>query len=447
MWFRAILTADRQAVCLGGSLVRPDPALAAFLVRRVAQAMRPVLGRKEMQRFAGIALAGAVAAGVALPAATAGASTSATATASSAKPTVSVVRSGLNNPRHLTLTGDGLWVAQAGAGGPAGKSSCVTGPSTGGAGSTSYCVGQTGAVSLIRHGHIAASVSLPSVIQTDSSEVAGPAAVTFGHGQAAVIMQDVLVNSKGVNALPKPAGNLFGQLLIRSGHHLRTVDLAAYAAAHPQSAASLGTVPGETAFDSDPYDVVAYHGGFLVADAAANSLLQVSASGKIHLLARFPAVTETAPAGVLGPAPVTVKAQAVPTSIAVGPDGALYVGLLRGVPSDPGTAYIYRVVPGHQPTIWARGLTAVTSIAFDGHGRLLATEYSTGRLLSPPTTPGALVRISHDGHRVTTLPVTGLFQPTGVAAAADGAVYVSNFGGSTATAAHPGEILKITGLR
>jgi hypothetical protein len=392
-----------------------------------------------MQRFAAAALAGAVAAGVALPAAAAGASSSGT--------TVSVVRSGLNNPRHLTLTGDGLWVAQAGAGGPSGKSNCVTGPSTGGAGTTQYCVGRTGAVSLIRHGHVATSIALPSVIQTDSSEVAGPAAVTFSHGRAAVVMQDVLVNSKGVNALPKPAGNLFGQLLIRSGHHTSTVDLAAYAAAHPQSASSLGTVPGETAYDSDPYDVVAYHGGFVVADAAANSLLQVSPSGHIRMLARFPAVTETAPAGVLGPAPVTVKAQAVPTSIAVGPDGALYVGLLRGVPSDPGTAYIYRVVPGHQPTIWARGLTAVTAIAFDQRGRLLATEYSTGGLLAPPATPGALVRISHDGHTITALPVSGLFQPTGIAVGGNGAVYVSNYGGSTAKAAHPGEILKITGLR
>jgi hypothetical protein len=47
---------------------------------------------------------------------------------------------------------------------------------------------------------------------------------------------------------------------------------------------------------------------------------------------------------------------------------------------------------------------------------------------------------------VTKLPVKGLFQPTGVAAGWDGAVYVSNYGGSTAKAAHPGQILKITGL-
>jgi hypothetical protein len=93
------------------------------------------------------------------------------------------------------------------------------------------------------------------------------------------------------------------------------VNLAAYAAAHPQPAWSVGTVPGEKAYDSDPYDVIAYHGGWVVADAAANSLLQVSPSGHVRLLARFPAVSEQAPAGVFGPSPVTVKAQAVPTSI------------------------------------------------------------------------------------------------------------------------------------
>jgi hypothetical protein len=44
------------------------------------------------------------------------------------------------------------------------------------------------------------------------------------------------------------------------------------------------------------------------------------------------------------------------------------------------------------------------------------------------------------------LPVAGLFQPTGLTVGSHGAVYVSNFGSSTATAAHPGQILKITGL-
>src|SRR5215475_2636483 len=199
-----------------------------------------------MQRLAAAVLAGAVLAGVAIPAAA--------ADAAPGRVTVSVVRGGLDNPRHLTLTREGLWVAQAGAGGPAGSSNCVTGPSIGGPGNTQFCVGQTGAVSLIRHGRVAASVRLPSVIAADNNEVAGPAAVAFSHGRAAVVMQDVLVDSQGGNALPKPAGNLFGKLLIRSGRGVSTVDLAAFAAAHPQPPFSLGTVPGETAYDSDPYD-------------------------------------------------------------------------------------------------------------------------------------------------------------------------------------------------
>ena len=194
--------------------------------------------------------------------------------------------------------------------------------------------------------------------------------------------------------------------------------------------------------------MVAYRGGWVVVDAGANDLLYVSATGCVSMLARFPAVAEQLPAGVLGnPAPITVEAQAVPTAVAIGPDGALYVSLLRGIPSDPGTSYIYRVVPGHQPVIWARGLTSVTSIAFDHQGRLLATEFNTGGLLAPPTVPGALVRISNNGRTVTTLPVPGLYQLTGLAVSDDGTVYVSNYGDSTTlTSSHPGEIVKITGL-
>lgn len=365
-----------------------------------------------------------------------------------ARVTVTTVRSGLNAPKHLTLTRDGLFVAESGAGGTVGAANCVTGISTSG-GPTKYCEGRTAAVTLIG-GKKSGTVlgGLPSVIQESTGEVAGPGAIAFNRdGQAAVVIQDVLVNKHGGNSLPKPLGFYFGKLLLISGRKAIAVNIARFAATHPQPDYSLGNSAGETRYDSDPYDVAAYGSGFVVADAAANSLLQVSKWGKVSLLARFPYLSEVAAAHTLGnPQPVTVEAQAVPTSVAVGPDGALYVGLLRGVPSDPGTAYIYRVVPGQAPTIWAKGLTAVTSIAFDRWGRLLATEYSQAGLLAPPTVPGALVRISADGRIVTTLPVSGLYQPTGVAVGWDGTVYVSNYGGNLATAAHPGEVLKITGL-
>jgi streptogramin lyase len=361
-----------------------------------------------------------------------------------------VVQDALNAPRHLVITGAGLVVTEAGTGGPVGNSNCATGPSTETAGTTQYCTGQTGAIFTISsRGRIIPVLSqLPSVIEENIQEVTGVSGIAYGHGQEAVTIDDFLVNKDGSNnLLPNPFASAFGTLWLLSGGKTRVVNIAAFAAAHPQSASSLGTIPGETPYDSDPYDVVAYRGGWVVADAGADDLLYVSATGRVSMLARFPAVAEQLPAGVLGnPTPITVKAQAVPTSVAIGPDGALYVGLLRGVPSDPGTSYIYRVVPGHEPVIWARGLTSVTSIAFDRQGRLLATEFNTGGLLAPPTVPGALVRISNNGRTVTTLLVPGLYQPAGIAVSANGTVYVSNYGDSTITSSHPGEIVKITGL-
>jgi hypothetical protein len=375
----------------------------------------------------------------------------AVARAASAGVQETVVLGGLNAPRHLVLTRAGLVVTEAGTGGPAGPSNCATGPATEGAGTSQYCTGPTGDIFTISSpGQTVPVLSkLPSVIEEAIQEVTGPSAIAYGHGQEAVTIDDFLVNKDGGNSLlPEPFASAFGTLQLISGGKTRVVDIAAFAAAHPQSASSLGTVPGEVPWDSDPYDVVAYRGGWVVADAGADDLLYVSATGRVSMLARFPAVAEQVPAGVFGnPAPITVEAQAVPTSVAVGLDGALYVGLLRGVPSDPGTAYIYRVVPGHQPVIWARRLTSVTAIAFDRQGRLLATEFNTGGLLAPPTVPGALVRISNNGQTVTTLPVPGLYQPTGLAVSADGTVYVSNYGDSTTlTSSHPGEIVKITGL-
>jgi hypothetical protein len=366
-----------------------------------------------------------------------------TAVASASPPKIFTVASGLNAPKHLLLRNHNLYVVESGTGGAPGASNCVTGPATEGSGTTQYCEGATGAVAVVHDGAVSVvDGGLPSVIEEDTGEVAGPSGVAFGSGgRMHLTFQDELVNADGSSAVTGLAAREFGTL--QTGP-FDSVDLAQFAAANPQNPATLGGIPGtETTYDSDPYDVTSYRDGEAVVDAAANSLLYVSRSGNIQLLARFPTEPEQLP----GPNPLTVDAQAVPTSVAVGPDGALYVGILRGVPSAPGTAQIYRVVPGQAPTVWARGLTAVTAIAFDPEGQLFATELSTGGLLAPPTVPGALVRVSRSGNHVTTVPVGGLSDPTGVAVAANGTIYVTNNGESAGTAADPGEILKIEGVK
>lgn len=365
-------------------------------------------------------------------------------------PTVAVLARGLNAPKHITIGPDGdLFVAESGSGGKVGGANCTTGPAASGHGVTAYCEGPTGAIARVspagRVGVLAGG--LPSVIETDDGEIAGPAAISFNHGSTAVVFQDELVGPTGANSLKGAAATTFGTVQVEHAGSALVANVARFAAMHPQAAATLGGPPhAETTYDSDPYDATAYGDGFAVVDAAANDLLFVSATGRVSLLARFPTVPQPVPAHAMGnPKPITIDGQAVPTAVAVGPDGALYVSTLSGVPSEPGTARIYRVVPGRVPSLWASGLTAVTAIAFDGHD-LLATELSTGGLLAPPSVPGALVRISRNGKVVSVVPVGKLFDPTGIAVARNGTVYISDYGTETATAKTPGEILKVTGV-
>jgi hypothetical protein len=357
---------------------------------------------------------------------------------------VSVVVNGLNNPRHLSIGPDGaLYVALAGIGDPT-KQNCV--PLIGVSGApTTGCVGRTGAIGRVA-GHRVVTVlgGLESEQEQDNGEVAGPAALTWVHGALGVIMQDTDLRADGSNGLP--GGDEFGKGIIAGLHSPRSSwalfpDFAAFAAEHPQ--VNAGGLPGESATDSDPYGVTPYRGGWAVVDAAANSLLWVSPAGRLSILARFPTFPEYVPAGVLGPTALTIQAQAVPTSVTVGPDGALFVGGLRGVPSLPGTADVYRIMPGHAPTVWATGFSSITDLAFDRHSRLLVLEYSVGGLLSPPTTPGALIRVNRNGTR-TTLLSAGLSQPTGLAIGRNGAIYIANYGTSSGSATPSGQILELT---
>jgi sugar lactone lactonase YvrE len=171
---------------------------------------------------------------------------------------------------------------------------------------------------------------------------------------------------------------------------------------------------------------VLYSGGHrYVADAGANILAEVKQNGAVKVLAFFPV-------------PADSQTDSVATCVARGPDGALYVGELLGGFYSPEGARIWRVVPGHAPTVWATGLTTVQGCGFGKDGAFYATEFETHGLdLSPTANPaGDVVRIDKDGHR-THLGVGKLFFPSGFAAGPDGAIYVSNCSIAPATGMGP----------
>ena len=344
-----------------------------------------------------------------------------------ARPPLQVIASNLNNPRKIFLGSDGaVYVVEAGVGGPSEVG--INGEKC-----KSSCVGDTASIVRIRKGKetevVTALVSLSDPLKLEAE---GPSDVIVAGGTYYVLMQDMNINAQGVNELG-PQLATTGDLLATAAGRVKPrviANLAVYEARHnPDHGAGPGARYGQPPIDSDPYAFLRYRGGWAVVDAAANDLLWVRRSGAISTLAVFPTQPEKLNEKLrrdLGAPPSlkTLAVQSVPTSVTLGPDGALYVGELTGWPFRQGTARIWRVVPGHKPTLYAKGFTNISDLAFDGPN-LLVLEIAQHGLLDP-TSPGALIRLRPNGQR-TVIASTGLVAPTGLAVG-NGKIYISNNG-------------------
>ncbi len=155
-----------------------------------------------------------------------------------------------------------------------------------------------------------------------------------------------------------------------------------------------------------------------MADAGANALLQIGQFGQTTTLATFPR-------RAVGP----VTIDSVPTSVAVGPDGAFYVGELTGAPFPVGAARIYRVpANGGTPVPLVTGFTTIIDIAFDlPRNAAYVLEHDADGII-PTTGPGLdgrLIRINTNTLAQTVVASAGLVKPGGLAIGSDGAVYVT----------------------
>jgi hypothetical protein len=339
----------------------------------------------------------------------------AVAQASTTAATVTVIASGLNGPRHLIGAYGGIAVAEAGTGGTL---QCPT---------ATQCLGRTGAITVAANGTVRRVITnLPSLAnKTDGGYAVGPADISVGNGELAVAMSTL---ASGTD--PVTGANPFGANapeMDRLLHYPPSLpptarigaDFGAYEV-HNNPDNGAGAPAGEEK-ESNPYGLTAYRGGYAVVDAAANSLLWVGPDEAIQTLAVLP--TKTIAGRVV---------QSVPTAVEVGPDGALYVSELS---NSPGSARVYRVVPGQAPTVYADGFTLLTDLAFDAQGRLLVTSISTAGTLFPPG-PGEVVRVEANGTR--THYTTGIVSPTGIAAFGSD-IYVSNQG----LVAGQGQVLRL----
>lgn len=345
---------------------------------------------------------------------------------------VKTIATGLNQPKKLTVAPDGsLLVALSGSGAP--SSDCVT------SGEEHPCLNQSGAIDRVTPSGQVTTVlgNLASV--SSEGKAAGPAEARYSYGGLEVLFQDEDISATTGEQPFGQQGALLGDLVrfpFWGGAQIQAAFGPFEAQHNPDKGAGTAVEASlESAIDSDPYSFVPYRGGYAVADAAGNDLLWVSPWGDIQVLAVFPTISEVAAPGTLGPqqmTPVPFQAQPVPDSVAVGPDGALYVGELGGVPFNPGTSNVYRVVPGQAPTVYASGFTAIGDIGFDWAGRLLVLEIDQKGLNDAFSStglpsPGAIIGVHRDGSQAL-LASAGLEFPTGLAVGPWGSVYVSNLG-------------------
>jgi hypothetical protein len=341
-----------------------------------------------------------------------------------------VVVSGLDNPRGLAFGPDGaLYIAQAGSGG---DGMCGPGPEG------TRCYGDTGAITryVPRTGTTTDVVEgLPS-LATEAGQM-----FAIGANDLSFQGRGNLFFTIGFGGDPNARQTLFGPdaaMLARLG---RATPDGAWTLLEDLGQFEADANPTGDEIDSNPYGIVALAGKQVVADAGANALVEVRSNG-LAALATFPNRMVDAPPFLGLPEGAQIPMDAVPTSVAVGPDGDYYVGQLTGFPFPVGAANVYRVPrAGGTPVVFASGFTHIVDLAFGRDGSLYVLEIAKNGLLAAFATndwTGALIRVAPDGTRTELVPDV-LTAPGGIAVGSDGALYVTN----NSISSDIGEVIRI----
>jgi sugar lactone lactonase YvrE len=345
---------------------------------------------------------------------------------------VQLVADGVDNPRGLAFDASGnLHIAAAGRGG---MDACTTNEQG------LFCNGLTAAVLKVAASDLRNVSAIPAPARPIAQRIISMAypggAMAHGLHGVATIGNDVYVAFMGPELIGwggsehccqnAVQGALRRAALAQIGNLMRitpTGGLEAIADVDHfeytyNPVATPGSNPYAMAVDTrDPVTGRPLAGGqrpsFLVADAGGNTLLRVTLDGQVSLVAAFDNIR---------PGDENTGVEAVPTGVAVGPDGNYYVSLLAGF--HPGFARIVQVTRTGVQRIVADGLSMLNGIAVAPGGTIYAPEYSNAdivRVRPDPESAGTWLapEIINRGAVVT---------PTAIAVGPDGWVYVSDGG-------------------
>jgi len=307
------------------------------------------------------------------------------------------IASGLTNPRGFIWGPDGtLYVALAGSGGSApateqAPTSAIIGPFTG---------GLTGALAKIDSG-------CPVAVATGLASTLDGMGEVLGAEDVAMLGGELYVSVDGGGPVHGNADHPSGIYKVAAdGSTTIVADLSAYLRANP-----VKTAPGDYDPDADGYRMAADEtaGALWVLEPNSQGVLSVKPDGTITRVADL---SDTHP---------------VPASIALVPGGgAVYVGMLTGVPFADGSAKVIKVMAdGTVSDVWTN-LTTVTGLAVGPDGTLYAAEMSTGNLAGPPfLVPGSGKVVKQTGMNTSEYVATGLMLPVSLGFGPDGGLYAS----------------------
>lgn len=319
---------------------------------------------------------------------------------------VSLFAEGFDNPRGLAFGSDGvLYVAEGGQGGAnaTDDSQCEqvvppVGPYTG---------GLTARISMVN-----ADGTRTTVAEGLPSTQAAPAVGGFitGIADIAVVDDTLYALSSGGGCSHGNPDNPYGVIRVNAdGSTEMIANLTEFIMANPVAEPN----PLDFEPDENAYSIEALDGQLYVTESNHGAIDKVDpATGEITRVVDMSAIV----------------GHVVPTALAVGPDGNLYISNLLTFPVVDGGAKVWMLTPDGELVEHASGLTAVLGLAFDADGRLYALETSGPGSPEAPIVPGTgrVVRLGDDGSWEVV--ATGLVFPSGMTIGDDGTLYVSNFG-------------------